>query len=148
MEVIEHDGSLSRNDIYFGNNFAFNPKIFAPVAKILFAKDKISIATAAKARRARITAAAAANPVFNFTAKEDRFSQFESALYLGVFGKGTEGNAKSRWVEVMFRTFVLLSIYAMCDEIPSSMDSINTFFSHVQVKSVSHTRKDSNDLPW
>ncbi|KAM7220109.1 Chloroperoxidase [Rhypophila decipiens] len=101
--VIEHDVSLSRNDIYFGNNLAFNPKIFAPVAKILFARDKISIETAAKARRARITAAAAANPTLNFTTSEDRFSQFESALYLGVFGTGTEGNAKSRWVEVMFR---------------------------------------------
>lgn len=104
-KVIEHDSSLSRNDIYFGNNLAFNPKIFAPVAKILFTKDKISIETASKARRARIAAAAAANPTFNFTANEDRFSQFESALYLGVFGKGTEGNAKSKWVEVMFRTF-------------------------------------------
>lgn len=118
-KVIEHDASLSRNDVYFGNNFAFNPKIFAPVAKILFAKDKISIETAAKARRARIIAATAANPAINFTAGEDRFSQFESALYLGVYGKGTEGNAKSKWVEVMFRRFMTF--------LTVGIDSVNLF---------------------
>lgn len=68
----------------------------------------ISIETAAKARKARLAVARAANPAFNFTAREEQFSQFETALYLAVFGKGTEGNAKTKWVEVMFRKWSFL----------------------------------------
>ncbi|KAK1753781.1 chloroperoxidase [Echria macrotheca] len=100
--VIEHDGSLSRNDIYFGDNHSFNPKIFATAKSFFDQHDVISIETAAKARRARLTVARAANPTFNFTAREDQFSQFESALYLAVFGTGTQGNAPTKWVETMF----------------------------------------------
>jgi len=99
--VIEHDGSLSRNDFYFGDNHSFNPSIFKTVSKF-FTKNVISIETAAKARRARITAAGLVNPVYNFTAREDQFSQFETALYLAVYGTGTEGNARTDWVNIMF----------------------------------------------
>jgi len=100
--VIEHDGSLSRNDIFFGDNHSFNPAIFNKVAAH-FTKKTISIETAAKARTDRIAAARAANPRFNFTANENQFSLFESALYLRTFGRGTEGEARRDWVEVMFR---------------------------------------------
>ncbi|KAK4448771.1 Chloroperoxidase [Podospora aff. communis PSN243] len=100
--VIEHDGSLSRGDIALGDNQNFKPKIYNTVAKF-FTKDHISIETAAKARRARLTAAAQENPVFNFTAREDQFSQFETALYLAVWGKRPEWNAKTKWVDIMFR---------------------------------------------
>ncbi|PKS08140.1 hypothetical protein jhhlp_005415 [Lomentospora prolificans] len=100
--VIEHDGSLSRNDIYFGDNHSFNPKIYNSVAKY-FTKPKITIEAAAKARKARLAAAAAANPEFHFTAQEEQFSQFETALYLAVFGTGTEGNAPTKWVDALFR---------------------------------------------
>jgi len=113
MLVIEHDGSLSRNDIFFGDNHSFNPAIYKTVAKF-FTKDVISIATAAKARSARIAAARVANPAFNFTSREDQFSRFETALYLAVFGKGTEGNAKTKWVDVMFRTFSSSSFLKIC----------------------------------
>ncbi|KAK4214955.1 chloroperoxidase-like protein [Rhypophila decipiens] len=101
--VIEHDGSLSRQDVSLGDNLNFDPKIFAPVAEILFANETISIATAAQARGARLLAAAAANPQFNFTAREDGFSLLEAALILSVFGDRVEGNAKSKWVDIFFR---------------------------------------------
>jgi len=100
--VIEHDGSLSRSDFDLGDNHSFKPKIWNSVSK-WFKKDFISIQTAAKARRARLTEAAAQNPSFNFTAREDQFSQFETALYLAVWGKRPEWNAKTKWVEIMFR---------------------------------------------
>jgi hypothetical protein len=67
-----------------------------------FTAKEISIPVAAKARTDRVAAARAANPKFNFTAREDQFSLFESALYLRTFGKGTEGNARTDWVKVMF----------------------------------------------
>lgn len=101
--VIEHDGSLSRSDFALGNNHSFNRTIFNSVAAYFRGKDVISVRTAAEARVARINAARAANPQFTFGAQEDRFSQFESALYLRVFGKPSVGNAKRKWVEIMFR---------------------------------------------
>lgn len=104
--MIEHDGSLSRNDIFFGDNHSFNPAIFGGVAAH-FTQRTISIATAAKARTDRIAAARAANPQFVFTSRENQFSLFESALYLRTFGRGTAGEARRDWVEIMFRESIL-----------------------------------------
>ena len=100
--VIEHDSSLSRNDVFFGDNNNFNPAIFDTVAAH-FTEETISIETAAKARTDRIAAARSVNPEFNFTENENQFSLFESALYLRTFGCGTEGKARRDWVEIMFR---------------------------------------------
>ncbi|KAK3387742.1 Chloroperoxidase [Podospora didyma] len=102
--VIEHDSSLSRNDVFFGDNHRFDEVIYATTAAGLSAGGPVvSIATAARVRRARNRAARAVNPQFEFTPREDTFSQFESALYLAVFGNGTQGDAPMRWVDIMFR---------------------------------------------
>ncbi|SPO01830.1 related to chloroperoxidase [Cephalotrichum gorgonifer] len=100
--VIEHDASLSREDTYFGDNHSFNPKIYHSFSKF-FTEPVISIETAAAARSSRISCARAANPDFEFGADQDRVSRLETALYLAVFGKGTEGNARTKWVDVLFR---------------------------------------------
>ncbi|KAK1585898.1 Chloroperoxidase [Colletotrichum navitas] len=99
--IIEHDGSLSRNDIYFGDNHSFNLTIWESVASD-FTDSTISIPTAAKARVARLQAAAAANPKFNLTADGTQFSFIETALYLSVFGNLDDGNARTEWVRVLF----------------------------------------------
>ncbi|KAK2032991.1 Cloroperoxidase [Colletotrichum zoysiae] len=99
--IIEHDGSLSRNDIYFGDNHSFNLTIWESVAS-QFTNSTISIPTAAKARGARLQAAAAANPEFNLTAEGAQFSFIETALYLSVFGNLDDGNARTDWVRVLF----------------------------------------------
>jgi len=36
------------------------------------------------------------------TATEHKNSYFESALYMGVFGNLTTGNAVTTWVEILF----------------------------------------------
>ncbi|EFQ36806.1 hypothetical protein CGRA01v4_04244 [Colletotrichum graminicola] len=99
--IIEHDGSLSRNDIYFGDNHSFNMTIWESVASY-FTDSTISIPTAAKARVARLQAAAAANPQFNLTADGTQFSFIETALYQSVFGNLDDGNARTDWVRVLF----------------------------------------------
>jgi hypothetical protein len=100
--IIEHDGSLSRADIFSGDNHSFNPAIWSSVAAF-FTEPTISIATSAAARKARLTAAATVNPAFNLTADGARFSFIESALYQSVFGDPVEGNAVTEWVNVLFR---------------------------------------------
>lgn len=100
--VLEHDGSLSRNDVYFGDNHSFNETIWETVASH-FNQSTISIQTAATARKERIQAAAAVNPAFAMSASDVRFSFIETALYLSIFGSVEDGNAVTEWVRVMFR---------------------------------------------
>jgi hypothetical protein len=102
--VLEHDASLSRNDFYFGDDHSFNRTIWGQTLTH-FPHNTISFADAAAARSARIAAAAAVNPQFNMTATEHTNSYFESALYIGVFGNLTTGNAVTKWVEVLFSKF-------------------------------------------
>ncbi|KPM42491.1 hypothetical protein AK830_g4077 [Neonectria ditissima] len=99
--IIEHDGSLSRNDIYFGDNHSFNRTIWSSVSSH-FNQSTISIQTAAAARKARLQAAAAANPQFSLPADAVQFSFIETALYLSVFGNVQDGNAVTEWVKVLF----------------------------------------------
>ncbi|KAK4219768.1 Chloroperoxidase [Rhypophila decipiens] len=99
--IIEHDGSLSRKDIHSGDNHTFDPEIWAPVAAH-FEGEIISIETAAKARKDRLELAQKQNPEFDFNNDAQRFSFIETSLYLGIFGEGTEGNAKTEWVRTLF----------------------------------------------
>ncbi|KAF4446565.1 hypothetical protein F53441_9792 [Fusarium austroafricanum] len=100
--VIEHDGSLSRADIFFGDNHSFNETIWASTASH-FTESTISIPTAAKARKERLAAAKAVNPEFKLDADGTRFSLIETALYLSVFGNLQDGNAKTEWVKTLFQ---------------------------------------------
>lgn len=100
--VIEHDGSLSRADIYFGDNHSFNATIWGTVASF-FTEDTIDVTTAARARASRLAAAAKENPEFNLTSSGVNFSLIESALYLSVFNNGSSSTAVTEWVKVMFR---------------------------------------------
>lgn len=94
----EFDGSLSRNDLYFGDNHSFNQTIWNTVAAH-FHHDTISIPVAARARLDRVTAAEAINP--NFTASNVT-SFGTSALYLQVM-RGQYNATKTKYVQIFFR---------------------------------------------
>lgn len=99
--VLEHDGSLSRQDIFFGDNHSFNETVWAQTL-LHFTLPVISIETAAKARAAAIARAASVNPEFNMTAGQAQNSFIEQALYLSVFGSPTKGNAVTDHVKILF----------------------------------------------
>lgn len=111
--VIEHDGSLSRADIYFGDNHSFNATIWGTVASF-FTEDTIDVKTAARARAARLAAAAQENPEFNLTSSGVNFSLIESALYLSVFNNGSSSTAVTEWVKVMFRKSGSFPVLTKC----------------------------------
>lgn len=67
-----------------------------------FEGELISIETAAKARKDRLAVAPTQNPEFDLTDDAVRFSLIETSLYLGIFGEGTEGNARTEWVRTLF----------------------------------------------
>ncbi|KAK4201983.1 putative aromatic peroxygenase [Triangularia verruculosa] len=100
--IIEHDGSLSRKDVFFGDNHSFSPETWATVFKHFHGLEKIPIDVAANARKERLEAAKASNPEFNLTPDHARFSVLETCLYLMVFGEGAKGNARTDWVRVLF----------------------------------------------
>lgn len=109
--IIEHDGSLSRNDIYFGDNHSFDPGVWAGVKAFFGDKDIIDLSTAARARAARLQAARAANPKFTFEEKDARASFIETALYLSVMKDPTKDGARRDWVETLFGKQLLRNFY-------------------------------------
>ncbi|KAH8888926.1 Cloroperoxidase [Thozetella sp. PMI_491] len=97
----EHDGSLSRSDLFLGDNHSFNATIWNQVSRH-FRNKTITIETAELARRDRIAAARAANPQFNFGDDQNGASLGESAFYLKVF-EVAPGKTSHVWTEVLFR---------------------------------------------
>ncbi|KAH8682034.1 Chloroperoxidase [Xylariales sp. PMI_506] len=120
--VIEHDGSLSRNDYYFGDDLHFDPAIWAttasrygivpnvPVAGArtnstasnTSSSDVISIETAAKARAARVVDAGKVNPDFNFTNGQLQSSYGETSVMLATFYVSERGGAPKSWIKALF----------------------------------------------
>ncbi|TLS31381.1 hypothetical protein PpBr36_02478 [Pyricularia pennisetigena] len=99
--VIEHDGSLSRQDAALGDNLAFSPAIWAKTMQS-FLNDQISLTDSARARKIRQDDAKAANPRYGLTLEQRLFSFIESGLYQSVFGKGSNGGARKDWVRMFF----------------------------------------------
>ncbi|KAK1753725.1 Chloroperoxidase [Echria macrotheca] len=110
-DEIEFDGSLSRDDFYFGDQLHFSPKIWAGVAKNL-GLDKmgpgkmdryVTVETAAKARAARVAEAKARNPAFNASAAEVQGSPGTLGLLLVTLWDDEVGAVRKdfikSWVE-------------------------------------------------
>ncbi|KAK2626202.1 hypothetical protein QTJ16_004464 [Diplocarpon rosae] len=103
-KIIEHDGSLSRADFYFGDVNTFQPTIWETVLAF-FTNTTIPVSVAKAARSARLAAAEDANAAFNLTTTEARSSAAESALYLVVMADPEvqgETVARTQWVRVLF----------------------------------------------
>lgn len=94
----EHDGSLSRNDLFFGDNHSFNEKIWN-ITSAHFRDDTISLATAGRARKDRYAAAEALNPEFTPSIVS---SLGETALYLKAM-QGQDNETKTEYVQILFR---------------------------------------------
>jgi len=102
---IEHDVSLSRDDIAFGSNSAFNKEVFAPLLERYQASgETTSWKTASEVRFARVKASQAQHEAegkpFGYGLKESILSYGESALYLNLLAK--DGVAPVEWVRIFF----------------------------------------------
>jgi len=99
--VIEHDGSLSRNDYALGDDHDFNPKFFSEAAAY-FLKPTINVTDAAEARLARMTTMKKLNPDFHLTMGGLMGSFVEPSFYLSIFGDPHTAVARSDWVLAWF----------------------------------------------
>ncbi|KAL4752238.1 hypothetical protein BDW72DRAFT_212110 [Aspergillus terricola var. indicus] len=109
-DTIEFDGSLSRNDIYFGDNLHFNPSIWATVAEHLNLYDTgpcgnetyVTVESAARARAARVQEAMRVNPAFNNSQGAMTGSPGTTALYLTSLWDDEAGAVPKSWVRAFF----------------------------------------------
>ncbi|KIV99284.1 uncharacterized protein PV09_09052 [Verruconis gallopava] len=113
---IEHDVSLSREDIAFGSNSEFNKERWAEVWKIYkegalteggasgVGPEETNWKSASKARYFRVKQSKerheAAGKEFGYGIKEVILSYGESALFLNMLGK--DGAAPLEWVRILF----------------------------------------------
>lgn len=98
--ILEHDASLSRQDVFFGNNLVFDPTVFSETRGHW--QDTIDVPQAAAARLSRIQTSNTTNPTFGFTKIGQQFSVGESAAYLIVLGNKTTRTANRTVVEYLF----------------------------------------------
>ncbi|KAF3007318.1 hypothetical protein E8E14_005570 [Neopestalotiopsis sp. 37M] len=108
-DAIEIDGSLSRNDFYFGDDLHFDPIIWATVAKSLSLYNLsgegglyITVGMAARARAARVADAMKANPTFNASANEQMGSPGTTGLWLTTLWDHSLNKTHKDWTSSWF----------------------------------------------
>lgn len=105
--LIEHDVSLSRNDIAFGDNHSFDKSIWEKVMETYGDAAETSFELASKARYDRLMASKKAHEEagkdFQYGIKEFILSYGESALFLGLLGSPKEGKIPLEYLRVLFR---------------------------------------------
>ncbi|KAH7323887.1 Chloroperoxidase [Rhexocercosporidium sp. MPI-PUGE-AT-0058] len=104
--VIEHDVSLSRNDIAFGDNHSFDKSVWEGVMKSYGEKTETDFKSVSKARYGRVMAAKKAHEdagkEFQYGIKEFILSYGESALFLGILGDPKDGQIPLEYLKVLF----------------------------------------------
>lgn len=109
--LIEHDVSLSRNDVAFGDNHSFDKEIWEDVMKTYGDATETNFASVSQARYERVEACkkahADAKKEFQYGIKEFVLSYGESALFLGILGSPKEGRIPLEYLRVLFRKFYL-----------------------------------------
>lgn len=93
--VIEHDGSLSRDDAAVSNNFEFNATVWGQMT-MFFTTPLISIEQMATARIGRMNRQRAANPTFQFDKTDQLASLGATSLLMMAFSNGTTNGGASR----------------------------------------------------
>ncbi|KAI4603359.1 hypothetical protein KJ359_006152 [Pestalotiopsis sp. 9143b] len=108
-DAIEIDGSLSRNDFYFGDDLHFDPLIWAGTAKSLSLYNSsgegglyISVEMAARARAARVADAKARNPTFNASEAEINGSPGTTGLWLTTLWDPSVNATHKDWTSMWF----------------------------------------------
>lgn len=100
-QVIEHDGSMTREDAYFGDALSFNETAWQRTLANWGDNEIISYAVAAAERTARFEYGAANNPEFNATFA-NQGSLLEYALALSAFGSVTSGDGNKTLIVYLF----------------------------------------------
>ncbi|KAF5345130.1 hypothetical protein D9757_013871 [Collybiopsis confluens] len=100
--TLEHDVSLSRNDLALGDNLHFNATVFATLNDSNPGFDFYNATSAGQVLEQRLEQDKIVNPNLINTVKEFAVREIESAFYLSTMGNVTTGVAPKKFVQVLF----------------------------------------------
>lgn len=124
-DIIEVDGSLTRNDIYFGDDVHFDASVFAPVAKDLGLDQNrrgdryVTVKAAAKATKNRLTLAKSVNPAFNASAFEQLTEYGNTALFLLTLWDEQKQASPKSWVGALLGKNLIE--YKVCTQLDTDL---------------------------
>ncbi|KAI1767769.1 Cloroperoxidase [Hypoxylon sp. FL1150] len=130
--VAEHDGSLSRQDAFFGNQAVFNQSVFNQTTSF-YTGDTITIQMAANARASRLMTSNLTNPNFTLSDRGSSSSLTETAIYVTNLGNKQAATVPKSWVEYLFQNERLpyeLGFKKQAE--PYTADDLNTAIAQVQ----------------
>ncbi|KAF9060234.1 Peroxidase, family 2-domain-containing protein [Rhodocollybia butyracea] len=100
--TLEHDASLSRNDLAIGDNIHFNATVFATLNNSNPGVDYYNVTSAAQVLVQRLAEDSLINPNLTNTIKEFTVRIIESGFYLSVIGNVTTGVAPKNFIQIFF----------------------------------------------
>lgn len=109
-DTIEVDGSLTRNDVYFGDDLHFDANVWNPVAKDLgldsfpFFDRVVTVEAAAQATKNRLALAKRVNPKFSASPQQHLAEYGTTALYLLTVRDEAKAAAPKAWVKALMCT--------------------------------------------
>ncbi|RYP27141.1 hypothetical protein DL768_011293 [Monosporascus sp. mg162] len=138
--ILEHDGSLSRQDANFGPADVFNEEIWNETISY-FTGPTIDLAMASKARTARVVTSASTNPQFTLPQIGAHFIYGETAAYQAVFGEWNLGAENPK--DMILTPKELVQYFFLNERLPHelgwkkpktrlTMDTITTFVLTIQ----------------
>lgn len=99
---IEHDGSISRMDAYFGDNYSFNQRNYDQYLAYFNGKTKSDLKTISTAKHARYEDSLARNPTLTYGIRETIFSYGENAIWVSVLSDPYSGVARMDYFKELF----------------------------------------------
>ncbi|KAK1231422.1 hypothetical protein PQX77_005465 [Marasmius sp. AFHP31] len=100
---IEHDASISREDIAIGDHISFNETLFQTLLNSNPGSDVYNTTSAGQVMHARLADSLSMNPNVTNTDVEFGARAVESGFYLSVMGDPIAGEASKEFVQIFFR---------------------------------------------
>ncbi|KAL0064316.1 hypothetical protein AAF712_008762 [Marasmius tenuissimus] len=100
---IEHDASISREDIALGDHISFNETTFSTLLNSNPGSDVYNTTSAGQVMHARLADSLSRNPNVTNTDQELGTRAVESGFYLSVMGDPIAGEAPKEFVQIFFR---------------------------------------------
>ncbi|KAI0401613.1 Cloroperoxidase [Xylaria palmicola] len=131
-DLFEHDGSLSRQDAYFGQWSRFNQTVWN-WTKQYYTGDVLDVQIVANSRAQRHTRSNLTNPEYRLSVVGYEFSVAENAAILSIIGDKTTQTCPMKFVDYLFEHEQLpYSIGWKKSELPITLQDLVKTFLDIQ----------------
>ncbi|KAI1194243.1 Cloroperoxidase [Nemania serpens] len=127
-DLFEHDGSLSRQDAYFGQWSRFNQTVW-DWTMANWPGDTLDLQSVSNARAQRQRQSNETNPEYSLSDVGYLFNVAESAALLSIIGNKTSQTTPKKWVDYLFVNEKLpCAVGWQKSEVPISLDDLVATF--------------------